>query len=519
MSRDVFISHSSDDKDIAQNICAELEERGIDVWIAPRDIPAGRPWDEAIIDAIQSANGVLFLLSENANQSKQTKREVQIADESDKPIIPVTIDGSEPSERFKYYLATIQWIEVEAPPTETEYEIITRAISTECDVEPDTSEIASEEFPSSSDWGSLPYGDSDETASPEVEKSPSEEIPLSSKQDSGIQIWVPRLYLGFGIALLSALTWGTGNVVTRWTSAQLPRTSFDIAVLKYVLAGIFLIISGFIIKQRHEEQPSGVSYRPKLNNRFMTAAFFKGINTYSWILASTLIPAGFVATLENLHVVWTSLLLIIVFARDIPGTWFGGAVIVVTGAALITEVGVQGLASLSEVGLLLAVVSGVAFALFTVIWTGEGERPDKLWERSIEMGVLLLTAAIAIYPLHILVSQFWLGGSLLPLTEIPPLHAIVQAINGLIGIGVTYFLMNEALSLTRNLGRISSLLVAIGLSFAVPFTMVVEFFVLDVSVSSIQMIGVVLFIAGFTAVRAGILERSKEEPEPTEQPG
>ena len=38
MAHDVFISHSSKDKPIADAICANLEGTGIRCWIAPRDI-------------------------------------------------------------------------------------------------------------------------------------------------------------------------------------------------------------------------------------------------------------------------------------------------------------------------------------------------------------------------------------------------------------------------------------------------------------------------------------------------
>ncbi len=40
---DVFISYSSDDKLIADAICAELESRRIRCWIAPRDALPGIP--------------------------------------------------------------------------------------------------------------------------------------------------------------------------------------------------------------------------------------------------------------------------------------------------------------------------------------------------------------------------------------------------------------------------------------------------------------------------------------------
>ena len=44
MAHDVFISHSSKDKQTADAICHYLEQNGIRCWIAPRDILPGEDW-------------------------------------------------------------------------------------------------------------------------------------------------------------------------------------------------------------------------------------------------------------------------------------------------------------------------------------------------------------------------------------------------------------------------------------------------------------------------------------------
>jgi len=116
MSKQVFISHSSDDIEIAESLVSILEDSGVECWIAPRDIPAGKDWDVSIIDAIEKCTGSIFLISRNSNESDQTKREVQLAVESDKWLIPICIDGVEPSKRFKYYLTSKQWFHLSIPP-------------------------------------------------------------------------------------------------------------------------------------------------------------------------------------------------------------------------------------------------------------------------------------------------------------------------------------------------------------------------------------------------------------------
>jgi hypothetical protein len=55
MHHDVFISHSSKDKDIANTVCEKLEENDIKCWIAPRDIQPGDDWSTTIIRAIKKS--------------------------------------------------------------------------------------------------------------------------------------------------------------------------------------------------------------------------------------------------------------------------------------------------------------------------------------------------------------------------------------------------------------------------------------------------------------------------------
>lgn len=120
MSKQVFVSHSSDDHELAEGLVQFLEGFGIECWIAPRDIPAGKDWDVSIIDAIEKCSGTIFLVSESSNDSEQTKREVQIAVESDKWLIPICVDGIEPAKKFKYYLTSKQWFQLGVPPEPTE---------------------------------------------------------------------------------------------------------------------------------------------------------------------------------------------------------------------------------------------------------------------------------------------------------------------------------------------------------------------------------------------------------------
>ena len=74
-----FISHSSTDKQLAEEICSSLEKRGINCWIAPRDIDPGKAYGEEIIHAIEQTSATILVLSENSNQSPAVRNEAERA--------------------------------------------------------------------------------------------------------------------------------------------------------------------------------------------------------------------------------------------------------------------------------------------------------------------------------------------------------------------------------------------------------------------------------------------------------
>lgn len=107
---DVFISHSSKDKDIAELICRVLESNGIRCWIAPRDITGGDDWSASITNAIGSTKVFIVIYSENSASSTQVPKEIALADSAHSHIIPYKLDDTELSASFKYYLTTNHWV-------------------------------------------------------------------------------------------------------------------------------------------------------------------------------------------------------------------------------------------------------------------------------------------------------------------------------------------------------------------------------------------------------------------------
>ena len=114
---DVFISHSTKDKAIADAVCAALEADRIRCWIAPRDIRPGQKWPEAIVNAITGSRVMVLIFSANSNNSKDVAKEVMLAVNSNVIVIPFKLDDILPKGTMKYYLSDTHWLDAVNPPT------------------------------------------------------------------------------------------------------------------------------------------------------------------------------------------------------------------------------------------------------------------------------------------------------------------------------------------------------------------------------------------------------------------
>jgi tetratricopeptide (TPR) repeat protein len=116
---DVFISYSSIDKAAALAACATFEAARIRCWIAPRDVAAGAEWAEEIINAIEAARIMVLIFSANSNESRQVKREIELAVSRGLTIMPLRLEKIEPTKSMAYYMAGVHWIDAISPPLET----------------------------------------------------------------------------------------------------------------------------------------------------------------------------------------------------------------------------------------------------------------------------------------------------------------------------------------------------------------------------------------------------------------
>jgi hypothetical protein len=107
----LFVSHIAEDRSTAMEIVRELEQRGIKCWIAPRDVRPGHPFDDEIVNAIENSRAMLLVFSDLCNESEYIRREVTVAGESHKIIIPFRIEDALPRHGLRVRLSDLHWID------------------------------------------------------------------------------------------------------------------------------------------------------------------------------------------------------------------------------------------------------------------------------------------------------------------------------------------------------------------------------------------------------------------------
>lgn len=136
MSLHVFISHSSEDREVAQQVCDMIEERGLKCWIAPRNIVPGREYASEIIDAINGCGALVLVLTENANSSKFVAKEVERAVDRGKPVIPLRVREVMPGKSLELFISSSHWIDAFTSPMDAKMDQLESALRPLCEMPP-----------------------------------------------------------------------------------------------------------------------------------------------------------------------------------------------------------------------------------------------------------------------------------------------------------------------------------------------------------------------------------------------
>jgi len=108
----VFMSYSRRDKDVMWRTTTFLRKQGVNVWVDNEKLIPGTPiWEEEIEKAIKAASAVVVVMSPDSKNSEWVRREISLADQYRKHILPILVRGDEDSS-ITLRLVTRQYVDM-----------------------------------------------------------------------------------------------------------------------------------------------------------------------------------------------------------------------------------------------------------------------------------------------------------------------------------------------------------------------------------------------------------------------
>ena len=89
----IFISYSTRNSDYAARLAERLRASGFDVWIDNAKLRSSDNWWEAIVYALRQCGAFIIIMTPEARQSRWVQREVTLADNWQKRIFPLLLEG------------------------------------------------------------------------------------------------------------------------------------------------------------------------------------------------------------------------------------------------------------------------------------------------------------------------------------------------------------------------------------------------------------------------------------------
>ncbi|MDB4808099.1 toll/interleukin-1 receptor domain-containing protein [Verrucomicrobia bacterium] len=111
MSAEVFVSYARTDRERVVELVERMRSAGIGVWVDEGGIHGASLWGQEIVDAIDASKVMVLMISDSSITSDNVVKELSIASEDKKPILPVYLQRSQLPKSMRYQLAGIQHIE------------------------------------------------------------------------------------------------------------------------------------------------------------------------------------------------------------------------------------------------------------------------------------------------------------------------------------------------------------------------------------------------------------------------
>lgn len=136
MKHDIFVSYSRRDSEIVFPIVDRLKDAGYSCWMDVTGIESSDEFKRVLVKAIRCSKVVLFFSSANSNSTEWTVKEINIAVQMRKPIIPIRLDDVQYDDSIFFDLSGVDYIPCHGGIGENEYRKLLKSIVGKCgDVE------------------------------------------------------------------------------------------------------------------------------------------------------------------------------------------------------------------------------------------------------------------------------------------------------------------------------------------------------------------------------------------------
>lgn len=107
----VFLSHSSQNLELTESICRNLEAAGVKCWYSERDLDtSSATWSNELMRALLNSKAVIAVLTSAAYASPQVLCELSNAIKRNIPITPYICENSPIPLAFEYFVTPSEWI-------------------------------------------------------------------------------------------------------------------------------------------------------------------------------------------------------------------------------------------------------------------------------------------------------------------------------------------------------------------------------------------------------------------------
>ncbi|MFP4496774.1 MAG: TIR domain-containing protein, partial [Vulcanimicrobiota bacterium] len=126
---EVFISYSRSDNKKVSVFVENLRRAGVTAWIDVGGIDGALLWGQEIVEAIDNSKVLILMASRSSLSSHNVVKEVALASEAQKHILPIHLETVETPKTLRYQLAGIQHIEFFTGDEKENFRAILRSLA------------------------------------------------------------------------------------------------------------------------------------------------------------------------------------------------------------------------------------------------------------------------------------------------------------------------------------------------------------------------------------------------------